>query len=106
MTVMPAVERKWLKVILKFCNVIGTANHSTAGTRKKASYKEQLGCFFGFRRLLKICIIIKLNGFYLTDYFIAILLLYIYCLCEIIVHISTYVLILILFFSHDPISAV
>ena len=36
MTVMPAGQRKWLNVVFKVCNVIGTVNRSTAGCKKKA----------------------------------------------------------------------
>ena len=36
MTVMPVGQRKWLNVMFKVCNVIGTVNRSTAGCKKKA----------------------------------------------------------------------
>ena len=43
-------QRKWLNVILKFCNVINTVNRSTAGTKKRALMliREATGLSFKF----------------------------------------------------------
>ena len=50
MTVMPVGQRKWLNIILKFCNVIDTVNRSAAGYKEKAFMfvRETAGLSFWF----------------------------------------------------------